>query len=272
MGNALVRMENIGKRFDGKIALDGAWLELHGPEILGVVGDNGAGKSTLLKVLAGVVVPDQGAIFVRGKPVTIRSPRESQVLGVEMVYQDFSLCASLTVWENAYLGRYLQSSLKSFKAPFLAKASMRKRVRDILQQLGIQLSNIDDPIRNLSGGQQQAVAISRSLLFQPEVLLLDEPTASMAVVEQEKILGVIRGFRERGTAVVMVTHNLTELFQVADRALVLKEGKTIWCGPLCGLAPGDLAHLMFVGRPGSPDRPEGSGQRRGSVGLPRNIT
>ena len=267
MRNALVRMENIGKRFDGKVALDGAWLELYGPEILGVVGDNGAGKSTLLKVLAGVVMPDQGAIFVRGKPATIRSPRESQALGIEMVYQDFSLCASLTVWENAYLGRYLQSSLKSIKVPFLAKASMRQRVRDILQQLGIQLSNLDDPIRNLSGGQQQAVAICRSLLFQPEVLLLDEPTASMAVVEQEKILGMIRGFREKGKAVVMVTHNLTELFQVADRALVLKEGKTIWCGPLCGLTPGDLAQMMFVGRSGVPDYPDGLGEPKCPVGA-----
>lgn len=258
MEAALVRMENIGKRFDGKVALDGAWLELQGPEILGVVGDNGAGKSTLLKVLAGVVIPDQGAVFVRGKLVTIRSPRESQALGIEMVYQDFSLCPSLTVWENAFLGRYLHRSLKSHKMPFLAKATMRERVRDILQQLGINLSNLDDPIRNLSGGQQQAVAVCRSLLFQPEVLLLDEPTASMAVVEQEKILGVIRGFRERGKAVVMVTHNLTELFQVADRAMVLKEGRTIWCGPLDGLIPGDLAHLMFVGRSGVLENPDGS--------------
>jgi len=152
MGDALVRMENIGERFDGKVALDGAWLELHSQEILGVVGDNGAGKSTLLKVLSVVVIPDQGAIFVRGKPVTIRSLRESQALGVGMVYQDFPLCFSLTVWENAFLGRYLQRSLKSRKMPFLAKVSMRERVRDSLQQLGIHLANLDDPIRNLSGG------------------------------------------------------------------------------------------------------------------------
>jgi len=245
-------MENIAKRFDGKVALDGAWLELNSAEVLGVVGDNGAGKSTLLKVLAGVLVPDEGSIFVRGKPVTIRSPRDSQSLGVEMVYQDFSLCGSLTVWENAYLGRYVQATWKGLQWPFLAKTAMRKGVREILQQLGIQLNNLDDPIRNLSGGQQQAVAICRALLFEPEVLLLDEPTASMAVVEQEKILGVIRGFREKEKAVVMVTHNLTEMFQVADRALVLKEGKTIWCGPLRGLTPGDLAHMMFVGRPAGP--------------------
>lgn len=225
------------------------------------------GKSTLLKVLAGVVIPDQGAVFVRGKPVTIRSPRESQALGVEMVYQDFSLCSSLTVWENAFLGRYLHRSLKSRKTPFLAKASMRERVCGILQQLGIHLSNLDDPIRNLSGGQQQAVAICRSLLFQSGVLLLDEPTASMAVVEQEKILAMIRGFRERGKAVVMVTHNLSVLFQVADRALVMKEGRTIWCGPLGGLTPGDLAYMMFVGRSGVPENPDGSEEPERPVGV-----
>lgn len=252
-------MENIHKRFNGKVALDGAWLELHRAEVLGVVGDNGAGKSTLLKVLAGVVTPDRGTVFVRGRSVDIRSPRDSQALGVETVYQDFSLCASLSVWENAYLGRYVQASWKSMKLPFLAKASMRKRVCESLCRLGIHLSSVDEPIRNLSGGQQQAVAICRSLIFQPEVLLLDEPTASMAVAEQERILQLIKGFKARGKSVVMVTHNLTELFHIADRALVMKEGRTVWCGPLNGLTPGDIAHMMFVGGPGPPDHPGGVG-------------
>jgi simple sugar transport system ATP-binding protein len=266
MESAPVRMENIHKRFDGKVALNGAWLELHEQEILGVVGDNGAGKSTLLKVLAGVVPSDKGTIFIRGRPAFINSPVESRALGIEMVYQDLSLCNSLTVWENVYLGRYLQIFLKDLKTPFLAKASMRKKVQETLGHLGIHLSHVDEPIRNLSGGQQQGVAICRSLLFQPRVLLLDEPTASLAVLEQEKILRLIMSFKEKGTAVVMVTHNLTELFEVADRASVLKEGKTIWCGPLCGLTPGDLAHMMFVGRPGSPDRPDGSGETACSFG------
>jgi simple sugar transport system ATP-binding protein len=252
MENTLVRMENIAKRFDGKVALDGAWLELYEREILGVVGDNGAGKSTLLKVLAGVLPTDRGTIFIRGKPVSMHSPAEARALGIEMVYQDLSLCHSLAVWENVYLGRYLRVSLKTLKMPILAKASMRKNVREILDRLGIRLNNVDEPIRNLSGGQQQAVALCRSLLFQPRVLLLDEPTASMAVLEQEKILRLIVGFKQKGISAVIVTHNLEELFKVADRALVLKEGKSIWCGPLAELTPADLAHMMFVGRSEGP--------------------
>lgn len=248
MEKPVVRMEGIDKRFGGKVALDGVRLELSSGEILGVVGDNGAGKSTLLNVLAGVVPADRGTIFVRGKPVAIRSPREAQSLGVEMVHQDFALCPNLTVWENVYLGRFLRTPLKGWWMPFLAKAAMRDRAREALQQLGIEVAGVDEPVRNLSRGQQQAVAMSRSLLFNPEVLLLDEPTASMAVLEQEKILGLIRRFRDGGASVVIVTHHLNELFQVADRALVLKGGRNIWCGSLDGLTPGDLAHLMFVGR------------------------
>ncbi len=248
MGDTLVRMDKIAKRFGGKLALRDAWLELRSREVLGVVGDNGAGKSTLLKVLAGVLFADKGTILLRGRPVAIRSPRDAQALGVEMVYQDFALCPNMTVWENVYLGRYVRTSIRRWKIPFLAKAAMRSHVLEILHELGIELNSVNEPVRCLSGGQQQAVAFCRSLLFNSTILLLDEPTASMAVLEQEKILALIRRFRERGKSVVMVTHNLNELFQVADRALVLKEGKTIWCGPLQGLTPGDLAHMMFVGR------------------------
>ena len=253
MGDTLVRMDKIAKRFGGKLALRDAWLELRSREVLGVVGDNGAGKSTLLKVLAGVLFADKGTILLRGRPVAIRSPRDAQALGVEMVYQDFALCANMTVWENVYLGRTLRASIKGWKTPFLAKAAMRSHVLEILHELGIELNSINEPVRNLSGGQQQAVAFCRSLLFNPTVLLLDEPTASMAVLEQEKILGFTRRFRERGKSVVMVTHNLNELFEIADRALVLKESRTIWTGPLQGLTPGDLAHMMFVGRSESLD-------------------
>ncbi|MGD0915232.1 MAG: ATP-binding cassette domain-containing protein [Thermodesulfobacteriota bacterium] len=247
MNNYLVRMENISKHFGGKVALEQAHLELSQGEVLGLVGDNGAGKSTMLKILAGVAARDGGDIFIGGQKVSINSPRQSRSLGIEMVYQDLSLCGSLTVWENIYLGRYIVRPLR-----ILDKNRMSQKALQFLQNLGIDLYNINEPVRNLSGGQQQAIAICRCLLFQPEVILLDEPTASMALVEQERVLKLIIDLKDQGRSLVMVTHNLQELFRVADRALVLKGGRNVWCGPLKRLKPDDLAQMMFVGR-GGPD-------------------
>lgn len=163
-----------------------------------------------------------------------------------MVYQDLSLCGSLTVWENIYLGRYVVRPSR-----ILDKNLMSQRALQFLKNLGIDLSDVNEPVRNLSGGQQQAIAICRCLLFRPNVILLDEPTASMALVEQEKVLKLIVDLKEQGRSLVMVTHNLQQLFRVADRTLVLKGGRSVWCGPLKGLKPDDLAQMMFIGRGGA---------------------
>lgn len=243
MENRLVRMENISKHFGGKVALKQAHMELNEGEVLGLVGDNGAGKSTLLKILAGVIDRDGGDVFIRGHKVAINSPRQSRNLGIEMVYQDLSLCGSLTVWENIYLGRYI---IRPFW--ILDKKLMSQKALQFLRNLSVDLTDVNEPVRNLSGGQQQAIAICRCLLFQPNVILLDEPTASMALVEQEKVLKMIVDLKDQGCSLVMVTHNLQELFRVADRALVLKGGRSIWCGSLKELEPDDLAQMMFVGK------------------------
>lgn len=241
-------MQDICKSFDGKAALDDAQLELQEGEILGLVGDNGAGKSTLLKILSGVIRRDDGDIFIRSQKVVIRSPVESRRLGIEMVYQDLSLCTTLSIWENVYLGRYLVHRVGNTRFPLLEKREMTKRASMFLKELGVELSNLHQPVRTLSGGQQQAVALCRCLLFQPRIILLDEPTASMALWEKERVLGIIRGFKARGQSIVMVTHNLQDLYQVADRVLVLKEGKSIWCGSIEAMRPDELARLMFVGK------------------------
>jgi len=247
MGKCLVRMEDISKHFGGKVALEQAHMELREGEVLGLVGDNGAGKSTLLKILAGVIARDGGDVFIRGHKVAINSPHQSRSLGIEMVYQDLSLCGSLTVWENIYLGRYI---IHPFR--ILDKKLMSQKALQFLQNLGIDLTDVNEPVRNLSGGQQQAIAICRCLLFQPNVILLDEPTASMALVEQEKVLKMIVDLKDQGRSLVMVTHDLQQLFRVADRGLVLKGGRSIWCGSLKELKPDDLAQMMFVGK-GGPD-------------------
>lgn len=246
--DTVIRMKGIQKQFCGKTALDNAELSLYGKEILGLIGDNGAGKSTLLKILSGVLRGDGGEIFIGGQPVRIDSPTRSRELGIEMVYQDLSLCESLSVWENVYLGRY---RIRSWIKPFVSVLDKRRMARetvDVLAELGITLTDVNAPVRHLSGGERQAVAICRCLLFQPGIVLLDEPTASMAAWEQEKILDLIRSLKDRGKSVIMVTHNLRELFRVADRAVVLKEGRTIWQGELNNMTPDELARMMFLGK------------------------
>ncbi len=230
------------------MALHGVDLGLSEREILGLVGDNGAGKSTLLKILSGAVRRDSGEIYMFGEKVLISQPAHSRALGIEMVYQDLSLCRNLTVWENIYLGRFLVHRVLGKKIPLLKKREMSRGARRLLEGIGIGLDEMDKPVGNLSGGEQQAVAICRCLLLGTKVLLLDEPTASMALWEKQKILRLILDLRDQGHSIIMVTHNLQDLFQVADRALVLKEGSRIWCGSLTGMKPEDLAQLMFAGR------------------------
>ncbi|KMY68402.1 hypothetical protein AAU61_01575 [Desulfocarbo indianensis] len=248
MADALVQLKGIEKHFSGKIALDRAELALRRGEILGLVGDNGAGKSTMLKIISGVLKKDAGEILMEGQAVRINSPVHSRGLGIEMVYQDLSLCGSLNVWENIFLGRYQTRSFFKMPSPVLDKRKMIKMTVETMASLGIRRLDANAPVRNLSGGEQQAVAICRCLLFHPRVILLDEPTASMALKERQKVLELVRGLKERGRSIIMVTHNLEELFQVADRAAVFKEGRAIWQGPLRGLKPDDVARMMFVGK------------------------
>lgn len=248
MPEVIVNMKGIQKNFGKRIALNQAELSLYQGEILGLVGDNGAGKSTMLKILSGVLSYDVGEIFIGGKRAYIGSPRYSRESGIEMVYQDLSLCESLTVWENIYLGRYETHRIGKLQIPILNKRRMARQAVNTLANLGILLSHANIPVRNLSGGERQAVAICRCLLFQPKIILLDEPTASMAVWEQEKVLDLIRFLRDQGRSIIMVTHNLDQLFKVADRSAVLKEGRTIWQGFLKDLAPDDLASMMFLGK------------------------
>ena len=248
MQDALIRLRGIAKRFGAKVALDKAELRLLPGEILGLVGDNGAGKSTLLKILSGVLKRDAGEICLEGRPVRIDAPSHSRDLGIEMVYQDLSLCGSLNVWENVFLGRYRARPPFEKLLAILDKKRMARLAEEAMAALGIGRFDVNTPVRNLSGGQQQAVAICRCLLFDPRVILLDEPTASMAVREREKVLELIRDFSRQGRSVIMVTHNLQELFKVANSAAVLKEGRTIWQGSLTGLDPDDVARMMFVGR------------------------
>lgn len=243
---AIVEMVEIHKRFGGRTALENARLSLHHGEILGLVGDNGAGKSTLMKILSGAIPMDSGYITVAGSSYNRMTPRLSRSLGIEMVYQDLSLCETMTVWENVFLGRYSRLKIAGRRFPLLNKQIMKRETAGFLGKLGLDIRNIDRPVRRLSGGQRQAVAICRALMFQPKIILLDEPTASMAMKEQERILGLISDFRKSGISIIIISHDISQLLTVVDRVLVLKSGGTIWSGNASETEPAMLLEKMFV--------------------------
>lgn len=216
-----MRVRGIRKTFGTIQALRGVDLDLWPGECLGLVGDNAAGKSTFTKVLAGTYIADDGTIEIDGKPVRYSGPAEARERGVEMVYQDLSLCDTIDVAGNLYLGRELR------RGPFLDKPGMQRGAREMLKRLEIRIPNVGAKVAQLSGGQRQAVAIARSASFDPHVLILDEPTSALAVAEVEAVLALINRLKAKGVAVVLITHRLQDLFRVCDRIAVMYEGTKV---------------------------------------------
>ncbi|PZM11547.1 ATP-binding cassette domain-containing protein [Rhizobium tubonense] len=220
-----VRMTGISKRYNTIQTLDDVSLTLKPGEVLGLVGDNGAGKSTLSKVLSGAVIPDSGSIEIDGKAVAFASPADSRAARVEMVYQDLSLCDSVDVAGNLFLGR--EPRRKMLGMPFLDKPRMHGQAREMLDRLGIVIADTRLKVENLSGGQRQSIAIGRAASFDPSVLIMDEPTAALAVAEVEAVLDLIRTVSARGVSVILITHRLQDLFLVCDRIQVMYEGRNV---------------------------------------------
>jgi len=207
-------------RFGMVEALRGVTLRVAPGEVLGLVGDNAAGKSTLMKVLAGTYVPDGGEIWIDGEQARYDTPREAQHLGIEMVYQDLALCDDIDVAGNIFLGR----EPRRMAGMVLDKRRMHAAARALLDSLRIRIPYTDLPVRNLSGGQRQSVAIARAVHFEPRLLILDEPTAALAVAEVEMVLELITRVAARGVGVILITHRLQDLFRVCDRLCVMYEG------------------------------------------------
>ena len=205
-----VRMTGISKRYNPIQTLDNVSLTLKPGEVLGLVGDNGAGKSTLSKVLSGAVIPDSGTIEIDGKPVSFSSPADARAAHVEMVYQDLSLCDTVDVAGNLFLGR--EPRRRILGVPFLDNKTMHGLTRDMLDRLGIVIADTRLKVENLSGGQRQSIAIGRAASFEPKVLIMDEPTAALAVAEVEAVLELIRTVSARGVSVILITHRLQDLF------------------------------------------------------------
>jgi len=214
-------MERISKHFGGIQALSEVDFRLNASEIVGLVGDNGAGKSTLIKVLSGVYSPDEGLIYINGKKVRFEGPRHAKELGIETVHQDRGLVPAFRVASNLFLGR------EKTRFGLLRLRYMDQLAQESVESLGIEMQSFRAPVMNMSGGQQQAVAVARALSTSPKVVILDEPTAALAVKEVGKVLDVMRRLREHGVAVVFISHVLPEILAVTDRIVVLHRGQKV---------------------------------------------
>jgi fructose transport system ATP-binding protein len=228
-GSPILQAKGLSKRFGRVTALDHADFELYPGEILAVIGDNGAGKSTLIKALTGAIAPDHGEILMDGKPIHFRSPMDARRAGIETVYQNLALSPALSIVDNLFLGREIRA-----KGPLgqwfrkLDKATMQKIARAKLSELGLlTIQNINQPVETLSGGQRQGVAVARAAAFGSKVVIMDEPTAALGVKESRRVLELILDVKRRGLPIVLISHNMPHVFEVADRIHIHRLGKRL---------------------------------------------
>jgi simple sugar transport system ATP-binding protein len=238
----LVRLSGVGKHYGSIIALSGIDLEVSGGEVTCVLGDNGAGKSTLIKIIAGLHQPTTGTYEVEGKPVSFVSPRQAMERGIATVYQDLAVVPLMPVWRNFFLGSEVR------KGPRMDIPFMKRTCKAELLAMGIDLRDVEQPIGTLSGGERQCVAISRAVYFGAKVLILDEPTAALGVKQSGVVLKYIVQARERGLAVIFITHNPHHAFPVGDRFLLLNRGRSIGHFTKEQVTRDELAGLMAGGR------------------------
>jgi rhamnose transport system ATP-binding protein len=220
-----VAARNVCKRFGALTALSGVDLDIRSGEVLALLGDNGAGKSTFIKILAGAYAPSGGEIAIEGRPVSFSSPQDAAACGIATIYQELALSENLSIAENVFLGRELVTRVAG--VPFLRRAAMKTRVAALLRELEVHIADPDAPVGSLSGGQRQAVAICRALNLEAKLVIMDEPTAALAVAETRKVLNLARRLADRGCAVVLISHNLIDVFEVADRMAVFRRGRKI---------------------------------------------
>jgi D-xylose transport system ATP-binding protein len=218
-----LELRDVSKSFGSVQALQAVDFEARDGEVMALVGDNGAGKSTLIKCVAGINSIDDGQILFEGEPVTIHGPKDAARLGIEVVYQDLALCDNLDVVQNMYLGRELRDPLFRMR-----EAPMEQRTADTLKSLSVTtIRSVRQPVATLSGGQRQSVAVARAVLWNNRVVFLDEPTAALGVAQTRQVLDLVRRLAEQGLAVVLVSHNLVDVLEVANRITVLRLGRNV---------------------------------------------
>lgn len=237
----ILELNGITKNFGGIHALSGVDLNLEGGQVLGLMGDNGAGKSTLIKIIAGSFPPTSGTISLSGKPVNFARPREARDAGIEVVHQDLALCDNLTASMNVFLGREIVRKVGPFR--FLNRFAMNERAAELFADLKSE-TRPKDLVRQMSGGQRQAVAIARTRLSQPNIVIMDEPTAAISVRQVAEVLDLIRRLKRAGLAVILISHRMPDVFSVCDRVVVLRRGTKVADKPVAETSPEEVTGLI----------------------------
>jgi D-xylose transport system ATP-binding protein len=243
----LLSLKGVSKAFGANQALSGVDFEVDAGEVVALVGDNGAGKSTLIKILAGALAADTGEILLDGNKVSIDSPRDAKDLGIETVYQDLALCDNLDVPTNLFLGRELMRPILGPVLKIFDRKRMAGETRDLLGRLKIELGSLQTPVRSLSGGQRQSIAIAKSVHFNAKLIIMDEPTAALGVRQTEKVLSLVRELKQSGLAIVYISHILEDVFRVADRMIVLKNGRKVGERLTAATSRDEIVRMMITG-------------------------
>ena len=241
----VLEARHIQRNFGAVVALADASITLGRGEVLGLVGDNGAGKSTLLKILSGVIAPTGGEIFAEGREIKMRHAQDALEAGIETVYQDLALVDTMSAYQNVYLGREERSKNRFLRLfDLVDDREMRRKSREVLDALSVKIPSINVTVKGMSGGQRQCLAIARALLWGRRIVILDEPTAALGVRESAQVLDVIRDLRKHDVAVIVVTHNMQQLMEVADRVTVMRLGRSIATRTIKDTAVSEIVGLI----------------------------
>jgi ABC-type sugar transport system ATPase subunit len=252
-GQALLSLRGVDKNFGPVQALVGVNLDVPGGKVLALVGDNGAGKSVLVKTISGIHAPDGGQILWEGRPVQLRTPKEAAALGITTVYQDLALCDNLDIVQNMFLGR------ESRHLRLLSEDDMEKAAAATLTSLSVTtVRSIRQPVASLSGGQRQSVAVARAVMWNSKLVIMDEPTAALGVAQTRMVLDLIGRLSARGLAVIVISHNLNDVFEVAGRIAVLHLGRMVAEGPASAFDRQSVVELMTTGASSRAVRPASS--------------
>jgi D-xylose transport system ATP-binding protein len=241
----LLELRDISKSFGSVQALTEVDFEVRSGEVMALVGDNGAGKSTLIKCVAGTHLPDEGQVFFEGEEVHIHGPKDAARLGIEVVYQDLALCDNLDVVQNMYLGREEHDRFQRLKEPV-----MEQRTAETMKSLAVTtIRSIRQPVATLSGGQRQSVAVARAVMWNSKLVILDEPTAALGVAQTEQVLELVRRLAHQGLAVVIISHNLHDVFETAHRITVLRLGRNVGVYERAKTTQQEVVEAITAGKP-----------------------
>jgi len=246
-GVPILSLRGIGKSYGPVVAVRDVDLDIHAGEVVAICGDNGAGKSSLVKMVSGAEEPSAGQMHMRGAPVKFTSPQDALRRGVATIYQDLALAPRLSIAQNVFMGSELTRPMLLPFLRVLDKARMNAEAKGYLAQLSVSIDDMTRPVERLSGGQRQAVAISRALRWKAEVIIMDEPTAALGVRETALVLALVRTLRAAGRTVLLISHSMRDVASLADRVVIMGAGRKIADRPVAGQSADDLTHLIMNG-------------------------